>query len=317
MSFDTTSSQEDVHPVSDLALAEEKTGDRQERGLPGEELTNHRAIPPDLIRVGPNVRRDVEDEALDGLAASMREVGMLQPLKVAILENGLELQSGFRRFRAAELAGLETVPVVISEESHREELVTLRQLIENVQRAELPAIDLAEAINNLIEVEGFTSRMIAEFIGKSEAWVHKAKSAAQHLSEDAAQRLVGTPQGSVMDNLYETSQLPADSQDEFVEEIVRTEMTRDEVRVAAAEVKAASGKRSKRGRKPSFKPITVKHTVPKKATVIVELKSVYLRELNIQQKDEASHRLIADVLLELARLLCPDQELNFAGEIQD
>src|SRR5262249_57224365 len=84
-----------------------------------------------------------EDEALDALAMSIREVGVLQPIVVRKTADGFELIAGERRLRAAKLAGLATVPAVIRESDDAESL--REALIENIHREDLNPIELAGA----------------------------------------------------------------------------------------------------------------------------------------------------------------------------
>jgi ParB family chromosome partitioning protein len=117
-------------------------------------------------------RREFNHDELEELAASIREHGILQPLLVQPEEQGrYELIAGERRWRAAGLAGLETVPIVVQEEASDddEERLTLA-LVENVQRADLNPIELATAFEQLSEA-GWTQERIAAAVGKSRAAV--------------------------------------------------------------------------------------------------------------------------------------------------
>src|SRR6266487_631095 len=124
-------------------------------------------IPIDLIQRNPRQPREKFDlEELDNLAASIREHGVIQPLIVSPGKNGIyTLIAGERRLQAARNAGLKTVPVVIRHATDQQ-LLELA-LIENVQRADLNAIEEAEAYQNLAKEFRMSHEMIATRVGKS------------------------------------------------------------------------------------------------------------------------------------------------------
>jgi ParB family chromosome partitioning protein len=119
--------------------------------------------------VKPNRRQPrsiFDDEALQELAASIREIGILQPPVVRrVGENEYELIMGERRLRAAKLAGLSNIPVIIRETSDNE---LLREaLIENIHRSNLNSLEEAAAYNQMLSDFGFTHDELAKKIGKS------------------------------------------------------------------------------------------------------------------------------------------------------
>ncbi len=139
--------------------------------LPQEEADASRGIlyiPIDTIRPNPRQpRQHMTPEALQELAASIREHGILQPLIVSRGEKPGEyiLVAGERRWRAARAAGLERVPVIVRELSERERLEWA--LVENVQRADLNPLEEAEAYRQLHEEFGLSHAEIAQRVGKS------------------------------------------------------------------------------------------------------------------------------------------------------
>jgi ParB family chromosome partitioning protein len=111
-------------------------------------------------------RQSFQESELDELAASIREHGIIQPLIVSPASNGTyTLIAGERRWQAARRAGLRTVPVVIRNASDQQ-LLELA-LIENVQRADLNAIEEAEAFQHLVKEFGLSHEKIAASVGKS------------------------------------------------------------------------------------------------------------------------------------------------------
>jgi ParB family transcriptional regulator, chromosome partitioning protein len=113
----------------------------------------------------PRTQMDLGD--LEGLAESIREHGILQPLVVTTDPGGehYTLVAGERRLRAAILAGLEEVPTIIRQVSEQERLELA--LIENIQRADLSPLDTAEAYQQLVEEFGLRHEEIANRVGKS------------------------------------------------------------------------------------------------------------------------------------------------------
>ena len=124
-------------------------------------------IAVDLIQRNPRQPREKFDiEELENLAASIREHGIIQPLIVSPGKNGIYiLIAGERRLQASRKAGLKTVPVVIRHATDQQ-LLELA-LIENVQRADLNAIEEAEAYQNLAKEFKMSHEIIAQRVGKS------------------------------------------------------------------------------------------------------------------------------------------------------
>ncbi|NUP89851.1 MAG: ParB/RepB/Spo0J family partition protein [Candidatus Sumerlaeia bacterium] len=114
-------------------------------------------------------RQDFDREGLEELAASVKHSGMIQPIVVRRSEGGYEIIAGERRWRAAKIACLSSVPCIESEATDRDSL--LLALLENVQRENLNPIEEAEAYAALREEFRFTQEEIAERMGKSRAAV--------------------------------------------------------------------------------------------------------------------------------------------------
>ena len=115
-------------------------------------------------------RRGFAETGLLELAASIREHGVVQPLVVVPRADGFEIVAGERRFRAARLAGLERVPVVVREKPSDRELLELA-LVENLQREDLNAIEESEAYGRLREEFALTQEQIAARVGKDRATI--------------------------------------------------------------------------------------------------------------------------------------------------
>jgi len=129
------------------------------------------ALVPQMIAVDQirpsrqQVRSRFDAEPLGELAESIRLHGVLQPLLVRRLADGYELIAGERRWRAARLAGLESVPAVVRTEAGNDEQLVLG-LIENLQRTDLDPIEEARGLRRLIDEFGLTHEDVAQRLGK-------------------------------------------------------------------------------------------------------------------------------------------------------
>ena len=126
-------------------------------------------IPLDQIEANPNQpRREFDDEALHELAESIKAIGIIQPITLRqVSENRFQIIAGERRWRASQLAGLTAIPAYIRTIS--DENVMEMALVENIQRQDLNAIEIALAYEHLLENEGMTQEKISERVGKSRA----------------------------------------------------------------------------------------------------------------------------------------------------
>ena len=115
-------------------------------------------------------RRDMDQEELRELAGSIQEHGIMQPVIARRLDKDrYEIVAGERRWRAAQIAGLATVPVLVRELSDRDTLAIA--LIENIQREDLNVMEEAKALTRLQEEFGFTQEEVAKAVGKSRSAV--------------------------------------------------------------------------------------------------------------------------------------------------
>ena len=127
-------------------------------------------IPTSAIRPNTNQPRSTFPEAgIRELAASIKEVGILQPLVVRSTDSGFELIAGERRLRAAKEAGLDRVPVLIRQAADNESMELA--LVENLQREDLNPLETAAAYQALMESFGITKEALANRLGKSRAAV--------------------------------------------------------------------------------------------------------------------------------------------------
>ncbi|MBI3546519.1 MAG: ParB/RepB/Spo0J family partition protein [Gammaproteobacteria bacterium] len=130
-----------------------------------------RQIPIDQLQRGKyQPRTHMNQEALEELAASIKAQGVVQPIVARRLSSGsFEIVAGERRWRAAQLAGLETIPAVVRQIP--DDAAIAIALIENIQRENLNPIEEANALQRLIDEFGMTHQQVAEAVGRSRAAV--------------------------------------------------------------------------------------------------------------------------------------------------
>ena len=182
-------------------------------GTVGTEGAEYQEVPISAIR--PNThqpRRGFDEESLGTLAASIRELGVLQPVLVRPLDDGtFELIAGERRWRAAKRAGLQAVPAIVRD---ADDAVSLEQaLVENVQREDLNPLDEAAAFQQLIEDFKLTHEELAARVGKSRVAITNSLRLFQlppsiqklvaegTLSAGHARALLGTPDRAYQEQL--------------------------------------------------------------------------------------------------------------------
>lgn len=150
-------------------------------------------------------RRALDEESLKGLADSIRQHGVLNPITVTPLVNvdGYRIVTGERRWRAAQLAGLYDLPCIVREESEADVAErTTEQLIENLQREELTPLDKASAIRILKERLEATNKEMAQRLGISERSVGYLLDLLA-LPESIAEQIVASPNRPADGNLTE------------------------------------------------------------------------------------------------------------------
>ena len=191
-------------------------------------------VPVSAIR--PNThqpRRNFSETSIKELAASIREVGILQPLVIRSTEAGFELIAGERRLRAAKEAGLDRVPVLIRHAGEGESMEMA--LVENLQREDLNPLETAAAYQALMDSFGLTKDQLAARLGKSRAAVTntlrltrlpesiRAMVLAEKLSEGHARAILGLETEEHMLRVADTVQAEKLSVRK-TEELVREEL---------------------------------------------------------------------------------------------
>ncbi|HYK95212.1 MAG TPA: ParB/RepB/Spo0J family partition protein [Candidatus Dormibacteraeota bacterium] len=140
--------------------------------IPQRSSTTTGSIEIPLARIVENPRQPrlrMDDAALEGLATSIREHGVLQPILVTETIDGYQLVAGERRVRAARLAGLERIPAIVRQLADRQQLELA--LVENLQREDLDAIEAAHGYRQLIDEFAFTQEDLATRVGRARSTV--------------------------------------------------------------------------------------------------------------------------------------------------
>jgi len=150
-------------PENDIKSVSDKNADKV--------VGNIVELDVDAIEVNPfQPRSNFNDEALQELASSIRELGVIQPITVRKLDfNKYQLVSGERRFRASKLIGLETIPAYIRIANDQESLEMA--LVENIQRQDLDPIEIALSYKRLIDEIQLTQEKLSERVGKKRSTI--------------------------------------------------------------------------------------------------------------------------------------------------
>lgn len=168
----------------------------------------------DKIKANPNQpRREFDAEALQELSESIRQIGIIQPITLRQMEDGTyQIIAGERRWRASQMAGLKSVPAYIR--TADDEKMMQMALVENIQREDLNAIEIALAYQNLIEQYDLTQDALSEKVGKKRAtianYLRLLKLPAQvqmaiqkrEMDQGHARALLGLQQPSMQVKLY-------------------------------------------------------------------------------------------------------------------
>ncbi len=169
----------------------------------------------DISEIMPNPdqpRKVFDEEALAELTESVRRNGIIQPIVLAKGEDFYIIIAGERRWRAAGLAGLKKVPAVVRELTRDSEQMELA-LIENIQREDLGAMELARAYKNLMDTHGYRQEDVADVVGKSRSAVantirllglpQRVLEALEQklISEGHARCLIGLPDHKIIEIL--------------------------------------------------------------------------------------------------------------------
>jgi len=133
-------------------------------------LKDEKYVEVDVEDLRPNPlqpRQDYDQNAMDELAHSLKETGMLQPIVVVPEDNHYKIVVGERRWRAAQKAGLQKIPAVVRQLSEKQQIEA--SLVENLQRKDLNPIEIASAYQKLIQELNYSQEEVAKKVGKDRA----------------------------------------------------------------------------------------------------------------------------------------------------
>jgi ParB family chromosome partitioning protein len=184
-------------------------------------------IPIDKLFPNPKQPRSVfEEEKLNELAESIKSVGIIEPVVVQKSEDKYQIIAGERRWRAAQIAEIKTIPVVIKEDAEIKDNILEMMLIENIQREDLTPIEEAESYQLLIREKEFTQDKIAGIIGKSRSHISntiRLLSLPKYIRDYVNQKKLNMGHAKVLVNLDK------ESQNRIVEQIINNNLSVREV----------------------------------------------------------------------------------------
>jgi ParB family chromosome partitioning protein len=210
---------------------------------PAEAGGSLRRLPVDRVAPGPYQPRSIFDpERLEELAESIRQQGVIQPILVRAVGDGFELIAGERRWRAAQLAGLDVIPALVREVP--DEVAVAMALVENIQRENLNPIEEATALRRLVSEFDLTHQQAAEAVGRSRSAV---SNLLRLLELSAEVRELVDDRHLEMGHARALLALPEELQPQAAREVVRRQLS---VRETEALVK-----RLRQPAKPPARPI--------------------------------------------------------------
>ncbi|MGO9341427.1 MAG: ParB/RepB/Spo0J family partition protein [Acidimicrobiales bacterium] len=265
----------------------------------GREGSAFREVPVAAIRPNPlQPRSHFDEEAMSSLAASIREVGVLQPLLVRDLGEGeFELVAGERRWRAARRAGLQTIPVIVQSISDQNSLE--HALVENLHRADLNPLEEAAAFHQLIDDFGYTHEQVATRVGRSRTVVTNTLRLLQlpagvqraiadgEVTAGHARALLGTPDRGFQEDLAKrivTEGLTVRAVEEEIRAHGQPQHEAGAGRWAEDEPRAGHHGAEESARTPASAPARSKSRLP--APGVLELEELLSSHLNTRVKVE-------------------------------
>jgi ParB family chromosome partitioning protein len=255
-------------------------------------LRTAKSIPCELLQPSPfQPRRHMDESELQGLAQSVAEKGILQPLLVrrsTLDPSFFEIVAGERRWRAAQLAGLHEVPVVIRELTDREVLEIA--LVENLQRENLSALEEAEGYDRLISEFSYTQEDLAKRLGKSRS--HVANMVRLLALPEPVKDMLGS---GALTAGHARALLTAANPSELARKVVKQGLNvRQTERLAKTEIPSTRGKKT--GEKDSD-TVALERDLSNLLGLVVELRlrrgggSLVLHYRTLEQLDDILHRL--------------------------
>lgn len=225
----------------------------------------------ELSRIVPDpgqVRRSFDQQAIKELAASITELGVLQPISVRydVEQDRYVVIAGERRFRAARLLKLREIPCLI--QNPQQQRVLLTQVTENWQRQDLDPTEIANALVALQETYKLTQEDLVRLTGKPKSEISKHLAIGRNVDVTVRQLAERQPDRLTKRHLYNLSQLPAVEQKKLASQVIEQRLTAQdtEQRVARAKERLA-------GVKPTAPPTVTRRFETTHGVVLVRTKS--------------------------------------------
>lgn len=249
-------------------------------------------LPLTDILPDPNQPRK-EFEALDDLAGSLKEHGLMTPITVRPSGDGKYwIVAGERRYRAAQLAGQETIACIVDDQKRSDTEITIRQLVENCQREALRPLEMAVSYESLMAATGWTAKQLAAKLSVSQSAVTMTL-ALLSLPEDIKAKVADGSLSAA--SAYQLSTLHNDrEQREMAARIIEENLSRDEVRDAIqerkgkAKPKKAAKFEDKLGPKGWTLAIIVQRTKPLSEDEVLDVVSAWLSGKREKAREEAA-----------------------------
>ncbi len=261
-------------------------------------------VTPERLQANPfQPRHGYEIAALDELAESIRQQGILQPLLVRPAGDNYQIILGERRWRAAQQAGLETVPCIVQEVDDRQALEMA--LIENLHREDLNAVERARAYQQLIDDFNFTHEDLAQHIGKSRSAITNTLRLLQ-LPEEV---LISLAEGNISEG-HGRALLSLEADPDTLREVWRTVESQElSVRVTEKLVRETLG-RDKRTAKTSRSPRITLPADPHLTALGEHLQEILATEVKLQPRKGGGGTLLirysdAEELERIAEQIAP------------
>ncbi len=232
-------------------IGEPDAGSSQMPGM-APEIRADRKAPIEHLRANANnPRRHFDESELDDLARSIREHGIVQPILVRTARGGggnarFEIIAGERRWRAAQRAGLHEVPVIVREVDDKQALELA--IIENVQRADLNALEEARGYHQLIEEYSYSQADLGNVIGKSRS--HVANTLRLLKLPKAVQEFVSS---GALSAGHARTLVTAEDPQKLAERIVKEGLSVRQAEMLAQEAQHGEASAAKPGRAPEVK----------------------------------------------------------------
>lgn len=254
----------------------------EEISVSGREKESHGEIYVKLSKIEPNrsqPRKNFDEEQLQELADSMKRYGVLQPLLVQKRENGFEIIAGERRWRAAKMADLKEVPVVVREYNPQQTMEIA--LIENVQREDLNPIEEAMAYQQLIQEFNLKQEEIAERVSKSRTTITNSLRLL-NLAKEVQQMLVENRLSSG----HARALLSLEDQKQQVELAHKIEQNKMSVREVEKAVKLMGKEKKPKKEKPMDEALELVFR-----DLEERMKTVMGTKVNISRKDKSKGKI--------------------------